>query len=198
MKPYRGLITELLIKRKLLEDEVVDLQEKTGQLESLLTDQEEAGELIKAATSRTQAQFQISVSSIVTFALASVFDKPYTFTTTFVPRRNNVECDLRFNRKGHAIRPLSGGGFGAADIASLALRLAFRNLTSTRPVMIFDEMFRNLSRDHHVLAVKVVRELVDQLGLQLILITHIPEIMDISDKNFHVKLVSGGASVEEI
>lgn len=193
--------------RKKLTDKQADLRAKKRthdgllelekQLEINLKAEQEAAEIIKAAAETTQKQFQANISSVVTYGLASVFEDPYKFVAVFTPRRGTIECDLRFERKGKRIRPLKAGGYGAADIASLTLRFAFRNMSSTRPIIIVDEPARQLSVDYHDQAAKMIKELTDNLGLQLIMVTHRRKLLTVCDKNFNVKLVNGNSKVTE-
>ncbi len=116
-------------------------------------------------------------------------DNSYEFLVNFIPRRNNVECDLKFSRDGEVVDPLSDSGLGAADIASVALKVSYLAASSCRPILWIDEPCKNLSRKYHTLAAIMFRELSKKLGIQLVVVTHIPEFMDEADNTINVKMV---------
>jgi len=196
IEKYRKALQEKTAHRTFITGQRQGYIDKVRALEEAKASEEEAAELVKAAVELTQSQFKVQMSDIVSYALAGVWADPYKFNADFVPRRNTMECDLRFVRKGHKVRPLKAGGYGAADIASLALRFAFRNLSDTRPIIFLDEPARQLSKDKHELAATMVKELVSELGLQLVMVTHRGKLLKASDKNFHIIIENGESKIQ--
>ena len=135
----------------------------------------------------TQSQLSEQISGIVTSALAAV-NFSYSFVIEFVQRRNTTECDLWFKRNGKLYKPLSSCGFGAADIASLALRVSYLKLDGeARNVLVLDEPTRALSLDKHELASMMIKELSRmEGGLQFIIVTHSVLLSSYADKVFNV------------
>ena len=83
---------------------------------------------------------------------------------------------------------------------SFALRIASYALEQGNDnVIILDEPFRFVSRDLVSRAGEILKVLSEKLNLQIILVTHIPELIDVADKVFEVKKNSDGVSnVKEI
>jgi len=162
--------------------------DKMDKLLSHLEDLEEARVIFQKAAQVTQSQLSEQISGIVSSALAAVFDDPYTFVVDFVSRRNTTECDLMFEKNGKRRSPLASCGYGAADIASLALRVAYWKLDGeSRNVLVLDEPTRNLDVFKQPLASMMIKNLSRMPGgLQFIIVTHQKALAESADKQFSV------------
>lgn len=157
---------------------------------------EEAQTIIQTVAQETQEQLQYHVSELVTLAMAGVFDDPYEFEIEFVQRRGRTEADLWFVRGGQKIHPMSASGGGAVDVASFALRVSLWSLAPvrTRNVLVLDEPLHFLKGE--VLPEKgsaMIKEISEKMGLQVIMISHIPDQIEGADRVFNVSM-SGGVS----
>jgi len=180
--------------RALTRQKIRECSATIGLLTSQLEEQEQAREIIREVGLQTQQSLQYHISDIVTSALESVFADAYQLKVNFVQRRNKTECDLVFVRNGKEIEPLESSGFGAADVASFALRVAFWSMqfAKSRPVIILDEPLRFLDRRRQPAASKLLKELSERLGLQFIIVTHEEVLTQYADKIFEVSLVKDG------
>lgn len=137
---------------------------------------EEAKEILKIVSLKTQQQLQLQISDITTLAMEAVFPDPYTINIDFIERRGKTECDIFFVRNDNKIDPLESSGYGAVDIAAFALRIASWVLDGkSRNIIILDEPMRFLSDDLRPQASRMLKELSSKLNLQLIMITHDPQ-----------------------
>lgn len=161
---------------------------------------EQAHEIVKIVGGETQQQLQYHISDITSLALESVFTNPYELVMDFVERRGKIECDLLFKRDNEIFKPKESSGFGQMDIASLALRLAAWSMQvpRTRPTLIIDEPFKNLSHKFHEPASQMVKELSDKLGIQFIMTTHIPILAESADRVFETKLRNKVTHIKQI
>ena len=74
---------------------------------------------------------------------------------------------------------MTESGGGAIDVASFALRVACLMLSRSQPrkILILDEPFKMISRDHNRQRVReLIETLSKEMGIQIILITHDPEL----------------------
>ena len=155
--------------------------------------------LIQQVANETQQALEYQVSSLVSLALAAVFDNPYELVLEYGIKYNKTEAKLLFKRDGKKYDPMTCTGGGTKDIASFGLRCsawALQN-TSTRPILILDEPFRYIndpSRSLHKKAAEMVKTVSKELGLQIIMISQIPELHDIADRLINVKLNNNGVS----
>ena len=176
---------------KQLENLIQQGEDKTVYLEDLQV----ARSLFQKAAQLTQEKLSVHISDLVSLALRSVFDDPYEFQATFENRRNTMECDLTFVKNGNEYKPLDSCGYGAADVASFALRIAYWSLGETRPVLIWDEPFRQLDKKKQGMAAEMVSKLSKELGLQIIINTHSEELAECADKVFNVSIKNGISKV---
>ncbi len=158
-----------------------------------LVNHEQAREIIREVGLTTQQQLQYHIADITTLALEAVFEDPYSLEVEFVQRRNKTECDLYFSRDEERIDPLSAAGGGAVDVAAFALRAASWSMQRprSRSVLILDEPFRYLSPNLLPRASEMLEQISNQLGLQIIMVTHSEELAEAADKVFEVSIKKG-------
>jgi len=185
---------------ELLEIQLNEWESKRDSNLKQLEDLESTRIIFQKTAQITQAQLALKVSEIVSNALAAVFEEPYTFKVEFVRRRNVTECDLLFEKNGKTKSPLDSCGYGAADIASLALRIAYWKLDGkARNVLVLDEPTRALSLDKHERASMMIQELSRMPGgLQFIIVTHSIKQTAYADKSFKVTKSNNVSTVIEI
>ena len=160
----------------------------------------EAREYIIKAAQLTQENLEKHLSSIVTKALEIVFEEEAPkFIVRFTPKRNTSECEMYFSDDGvNEMDPLDSCGFGAVDVASFALRISIWALGKSRPTIIVDEPFRNLDSERMPRASEMVKILSDELGIQMIIVTHEEDLQANSDKVFIVSKNKDGSTITEV
>jgi len=185
-------------KKEQIEQDITNLQTKLKVNRKQVKNLEKAHEIVKLVGGETQQQLHYHISDITSLALEGVFENPYKLILDFVERRGKVECDLLFERDGATIKPKRASGFGALDIASLALRVACWSMQSprTRPTIIIDEPFRNLSERYHEPASQMVKEISNKLGIQFIISTHTPALAIYADREFKTTIKNGKSKIK--
>ena len=196
MKKLTECVTDRRTTKRVLELEEAKLDKHLDHLDHL----EEARTIFQKASQVTQSQLSKQVETIVSSALAAVFEEPYKFIVDFVSRRNTCECDLFFEKNGKRKSPLASCGFGAADIASLALRVAYWKLDGdSRNTLILDEPTRALSLDKHERASMMIQQLSRmEGGLQFLIVTHSKNLATYADKVFRVVKKNDISTVTEV
>jgi len=189
-------VSERKVFVRQVKESKVDLENLLNKMEDL----EEVRVIFQKAAQITQNQISYHIENIVSHALAAVIEEKYTFKVDFVTRRNTSECDLSFvDEDGVLMKPLDSCGYGAADIASLALRVAYWKLSdNVRNTFILDEPTRNLDVSKQPLASKMIRQLSKELGIQFIIVTHQQALADEANKIFEVKKVGKISKIKEI
>ena len=159
---------------------------------------EKTREIISTSAKATQDQFKKDLSDIVTMALHIVFGDEYSFKIRFVQRRNTTEADLLLIENEQELNPLDASGFGVVDVISVALRMAYWKLQGSRNCIIWDEPIRFLSPDLHKLMANMIQEISKEFGLQLIIITQIPSLINIADEVFKVKKIGKISQLSQV
>jgi DNA repair ATPase RecN len=180
-----------------LEKSIQDTKDGLRDNRRLLSRHEQAREIIRDVGLATQEQLQVHISDITSLALEAVFPVPYELVAEFVQRRNKTVCDLYFTREGNRMNPLDSSGYGAVDIASMALRIAAWSMQTPkkRNVIILDEPFRFLSENYQEQASQMIKELSTRLGIQFLIISHNATLAGFADKTFRVRKKNGKSIV---
>lgn len=154
--------------------------------------------LVQGVAETTQKKMEHHVGNVVSLAEAAVFPNPYQFEIEFVQRRNKTECDVWFVRGEDKMEPVASSGGGTLDVASFALRCLFLSLRDVRPVVVLDEPFRFVSVDLQEKCGAMIKAISERLGLQVLMVSHLPRIYSGADKVFRVTQSGGVSKVEEL
>ena len=187
---FQALKTRAVRLRAVRDSQVVELAERQTVLaraRQRIEDLSKAREVIMLVGKNTQQALQVRISTIVSLALATVFDDPYEFKVRFEERRNTVECDLLLVRGEDEFSPLDSVGGGVVDVVSFALRIADWKLRGGRPVIILDEQFRNVWPAGQPKVSALLQRLSAELELQIILVSHQERVNECADKTFYVE-----------
>ena len=156
---------------------------------------EKAQVIIQNVAKDTQQALVFQINDVVNTALQTCFPDEYEFHVEFEIKRNKVESRLVFTKNGFEINPMDASGGGVVDVAAFALRIAAWSLGSTENTLVIDEGFRFLSRDLQPRAADILSEISKELGLQIIQVSHSPDIIEKSDRIFTVALVKDVSKV---
>lgn len=155
---------------------------------------EEAQTIIQNVAQLTQKELEFHVSELVTLAMSGVFDNPYELVVEFVLRRNRTECDVLFRRDEKLIDPMNSSGGGAVDVAAFALRVALWSLSPdrTQNVLILDEPLKWLKGGElPKRGALMLQEIANRVGLQIIMVSHVPDQIEGADKRIEFKIKNG-------
>jgi len=167
--------------------------------EAKLIDAEQAAHVLQEVGKQTQQNLEFHISNIVTSALLAVDSDWPEFITRFEIRGRSkgsqTECDLLFKEGDAEYKPELGSGGGALDVASFAIRIARWSLKKNRPVFLLDEPFKFVDPSHQHKVSEMVKMLSDELGIQIIMVSHAEDIEDFADKIVGVMKINGVSKV---
>jgi len=172
--------------------------ERQEHILEVLTKARDIVNLVLAATQQAASSF---VGDVVSLALSFVYGEDYQFKLDYSIKRNQSEARPVVVISGEEFSPRDELGGGVIDVASLGLRLACwaidesaRNST----VFVLDEPAKFVSADRVDLVGEVLRELSQTLGIQIIMVSHSDELIDVADRAFRVTKDGGTSRVERI
>ena len=197
-KPIRDKFIQMKGRKEQLELDLKRVKKNINEAEQREKYVLKARSVLQKVAQETQEKLVYHISNIVNMALGAVLPDPYKLVIHFVERRNTVECDLLFEKDGEEMKPETSSGGGALDIAAFALRCVFWSFENTRPIIFLDEPFRFVSVDLQSKVGDMLQSISEKLGLQIIMVSHLPNIIAGADKIFEVSQVKGRSIVNEI
>lgn len=143
-----------------------------------ILDHKEAQQVAQEAARVAQEASHTQIAQIVSRCLQSVFNEPYEFKIVFDKKRGKTQARFVFMLEGEEVDPLRNSAGGEVDVASFALRLAALMLhkPGLRRLLVLDESFKHLSRPFRPRVAQLLEELSEELGVQILLVTHSPEL----------------------
>lgn len=180
-----------------LEKNIEEYAGRKNQLERRLKLIEQAQSFLQKVAQQTQEHLKFQIEDIVNLALETCFPSEYTFQILFNVSRGKTDAELVFldQKTQRQVDPMNASGGGVVDLTCFALRIACYALEQgTDNVIILDEPFRFLSRDLQQRAGEILKVLSNRMQLQIIMVSHIGEIIDVADKVFEVKKDKQGIS----
>ena len=187
--------------RKQLENSLSTAENSLAGLRERLSLMEKAQIFLQKVAQDTQSQLKFQIEDIVNLALETCFPGEYLFQLQFNIARGKTEAELVFlsQKTNRPIDPMNASGGGVVDLTAFALRIAsFALERGIDNVVILDEPFRFISRDLQSRAGEILRTLSTKMGIQIIMVTHISQMVDIADKVFEVKKNSDGRSIVKL
>ena len=180
-----------------LQKDIESYSHRKMELQNRLKLLEQSQVFLQKVAQETQEHLKFQVEDVVNLALETCFPGEYNFQILFNVSRGKTDAELVFfdQKTNRQIDPMNASGGGVVDLTCFALRIACYALEQgTDNVIVLDEPFRFLSRDLQSRAGEILKTLSDKMHLQIILVTHIGELINIADKVFEVKKDSEGVS----
>jgi len=188
LEQYTAALDRSVGKRDVLRSQQAQYSKNVLSLVKLRDAIEKAQVLIQRVALETQEVLRIQIADVVQSALDSCFPDEYRFEVEFKVARNKTECNLKFFKGEFQVDPVTSDGGGLLDVSSFGLRVAAWSLGTSTNVMILDEVGKWLSRDLQPLFANIIKEISDRLHLQIIEVSHIPEMIESADKVFKVSM----------
>lgn len=197
---FRKEVQERSTRFKMLSENLASYDVELAKEKTELRHIEESKALIQKVSKEMNQLVSYSLIDITQAMLDSVFPSEYKAKLDFNIKNNRTHVDIYLDMNGEKIYPLDQDGGGVANIMELGLRLASLQLGKTRRTIVLDQPLKDLSREFLPIGANILKKISRDLNLQLIIINHVPEFMDIADKTFKFtkNLDTGISSVKVI
>jgi DNA repair exonuclease SbcCD ATPase subunit len=138
------------------------------------------------------------MAGLVTYGLKTVFeDQNLTFTPIIEKKNEKIHIELKTDNDGIMGEYKSFGG-SVAVIESFLLRVLFMLKKKFARLMILDETFSAVGVEYIDNTCKLIRELCEKLGMDILLVTHQEKFKDNADNVYIVKKTSTGLVMEKL
>ena len=193
MDEVREKLNELLAEKRLAQKKLNTLNQELAQKHKYMVQVQVVQELFQQAVKVMYSHLSTKLGDIITEGLSIVFpDAGYEFTIEFVERRGSIEADILLkDSDGHYYHPLEDSGGGVGDFVGLLLRCTYIILSRFRNTVIADEPLKFIDRDRIGVAAQFLRKFCEDTGLQVIMVTHIPQMVAESEVVYQVEKVKG-------
>ena len=157
---------------------------------------EQGQAIIQTTAKETQELLRFHILELVQAGLEACFPGKYNFLLNFEIKRGRTEAKMVLERDGQELDPTDSNGGGLVDIIAFSLRIAVWALSKSSPIIILDEPLKFLSPDLRPFAGEMMRRVSSDLGLQIIMVSHMDALIESADKVFHVRQVDGKSIVK--
>jgi len=182
--------------------QIADEKKRRKDNEDSLGVKQGARDLLSSVLRRTENDIEELFGSIGTEAIGFVFSEDRRLKFKFEPKAGGMGVKLRVMKpspdgKGEVEIYTSFEGGGVKDVVALALRIAMMELYSPRqdgPIML-DETVKSIADDEAVQGVgEFLKKISEEMGRQIIIITHKSKLASYADRSFMVTLNSDDIS----
>lgn len=191
-------VTQAASKADLIRDQI---QAAEARIEEATQERVTIGraiQVLKTAAEVRRQELRDRVEGLITRGLRAVFERQdiqFVLETRQNMMATSIEPKLRTEFRGRIIETeiLDGHGGGVADLVAFLLRVVVLTLSRPRvaPVMVLDESFRHVSPQYLRGVAVLLRELNRTAGVQFILVTHKPELLDAADVIYRATIRDG-------
>lgn len=205
-------VAPLREKVRALEDAAVAASERVQQYQTLVTEAEErafshiaaadvtakARMLLEGYSEEEQEALRRRVEGLVGRGLSVIFGEGYGFEVEVGQMRGQAAMKFWVTTPSGKRDPLESHGGGVVNVVAFVLRVVVTALTpGLSRVLVLDEPFAQLSQEYLEPMGGFLRELVEATGIQLIVVSHEPEIAAIADKAFRFTKVGSVSQITE-
>jgi DNA repair exonuclease SbcCD ATPase subunit len=183
LKQTNDYYKSLIVEKKLL---VNDAKKKAFSLRVVgrkINDYSEARSVFAIMAKQVQIETTQHIEDLVTMAIQTVYEQPFTFHLLFEEKRNTISCTPIIKDGEDEYEPKHTMGGGVLDIIGFALRVVLWSMQEprSRNIFILDEPFRYCGK-LSIKAGQILKRLSEKLKFQVILVTHDDSLIDICDK----------------
>lgn len=148
--------------------------------------------VLHQVSSDVQDNFIVSIEKLVSEGLSAVFEEDIKFRIKISTKGKLVAMDFSFlNRDESETGILDARGGGLVTLTGIILRVIVLRLLekSHRQVLFLDEPLSMLSAKYLEPAAQLLRNLADNLNIQIVMITHQPELAEYSDVTYNLEKI---------
>ena len=179
---------------------IAELDAQVDETKTKMAELEQAKDVLNRILMVTQEDITHYIEQTVTNLVAHIFGDQYRFFFEMSLDRGKPSLTPMVEKNGTQVSPKDEMGGGLMDVLALGLRMALWSLDqkALAPVMILDEPGKYLDRPRVPLFGQALKEMSNQLGLQIIMVTHLDEMKELADRSFTVRQERGVSYVEGV
>lgn len=192
-----GEVRAVVGRYKSLTTEVADL---SSEIEIL----DRTAVLLNSLGEERQAQAQGVIETLVTQGLQTIFDESLSFhiETNTKAKVSGVDFVVRSTLAHESVETpiMEARGGGLAAVVGFLLRVVIMLLSTSSSrtnILVLDETFAMVSAEYLDPLGQFLRQIVDKTDIQILLVTHQPEFLEVADKAYRFSQIDGRTKVVE-
>lgn len=188
-----GEARSIVLRLKALEGEVAALTAEVGVLEQTVG-------LLNSLSEERQYAAQSTIEELVTRGLQTIFDPSLSFVIVNTVKANASAVEFLIQKRiGESVIEtpvLEAQGGGLSAVVGFLLRVVVLLLRGEHGgLLVLDETFAHVSDEYLPAVGAFLRELVDQAGVRIVMVTHQPDFADWADKVYRFSQKDGKTMV---
>jgi DNA repair ATPase RecN len=168
-------------QRHRLADSVAALEEQKGHLEQVMT-------VLATMEAAWRRGFEEALTAMVSRGLTLVLGEPTHFIVESKSRAGVPALEFHLEQGGLETDILEAKGGTVVNLVNFMLRLVvvLAAQPPLRRILVLDEAFAHVSAEYVPELAALLRQLCDETGVQILLITHDPAYVDVADIAYEV------------
>lgn len=183
-----------LLQRQIAELDA-DMEKQAAQLGIC----EQASEFVQDVANSRRGIMRSRIEEVVTEALRIIYGPSYGVSLTYSVKAHRSFLDIELTRDtsaGEVRRTMDGFGGGVSDTISIPLRLLVLLASQQADkVCIVDECYKHLDPERIPQAALFVREIAEQLGVQVIMLSHWEAMKEEAERVYNIQERDGQSFV---
>lgn len=179
-----------------------ELQDEVGNLSELAEDLDRVTGLLNSLGEERQLKAQSSIEELVTRGLRMIFDDSLSFHIVQSTRGKTAAVDfvVRTTLGAQVIDTpiMDARGGGLAAVVGFLMRLVVMLLgrdPGDSNLLVLDETFAHVSAEYLDGVGQFLREVVDRTGVQIVMVTHQPQLEEYADRVYYFSVQGGQTAV---
>jgi DNA repair exonuclease SbcCD ATPase subunit len=183
----------------LLNRQIDTMEQRILELVAVLQTAKEALAFLEDLANGRRGAMKGKIESVVTEALRLIYGASYRVELSYAFKNNRSSLEIEMVRDikaGEVRRDMGGYGGGVADTISVPLRLmVLVGSKKTDKVCVLDECWKHIDVRRIEQVGQFVQMLTEQLGMQVIFLTHHQPLRQFADRTYEVSEIEGKSSV---
>jgi DNA repair exonuclease SbcCD ATPase subunit len=192
-------VQQLCVYRDLLKRRIETLREEEEKLKYRADLHQKCAEVIKAWLEDSLQSNVDSIADLATSGLQHIItDQTLAFQIQQEQKYNRVAMRFVVDDNGVTGDPMDSFGGGAVSIISLVMRLAVMARMKMGNLLLLDESMGALANKYVPGAASFMRQLADQTGINILMVTHNDEFIDHAHLSYEGEKIVKGPENEEL
>ena len=194
----KNLALEKRVKNNLVLAQISDISKRKSDRSSKLELVKKAHEFVDKVATSKRTDMKDKISLVVTEALKLIYGPEYELLISYSSKANRSYLDIEVKKTtpdGDVIRDMCGFGGGVSDSISVPMRIMIVTTSGQDRILFLDEAYKGIGIDRVEHAGEFLKFIAKKMNMQIVLLTHYPDMLSIADKGICLSSSDDGVVV---